>query len=127
MKFASEEIRTMAVKAVLAKTATIEQMSQIIGYAVSTINNWIDIYQHEGRLCAKPNGHRLSCFSQDEREQLKALIAEHPDMTLEEIKSHFNKECTLSAIHRILVKLGLRFKKNLKGGRTESRRCERVS
>ena len=115
MKFASEEIRTKAVNAVLSKTATPDQVAAIMGYSVDSINNWVDIYLKEGRLTPKPNGHRHSCFSPEEREALIELVNEKPDITLQEIKEHFGKHCTLSAIHKILVKLGLRFKKNFKG------------
>ena len=115
MKFASEEIRTKAVNAVLSKTATPDQVAAIMGYSVDSINNWVDIYLKEGRLTPKPNGHRHSCFSLEEREALIELVNEKPDITLQEIKEHFGKHCTLSAIHKILVKLGLRFKKNFKG------------
>ena len=123
MKFASEEIRTKAVHAYLDGKATIKNLAEIFGYTPATIWNWIKAYRLHQQLAAKPNGHRKKCFSDKEIEELKSLLDKNVDMTLAEIKSHFNKSCCLSAIHRMLVKLGYRYKKNSQGQRTRTRRC----
>lgn len=123
MKFASEEIRTKAVKAYLEGKATSKKLAEIFGYTPATICNWVRAYKEHNRLAAKPNGHRKKCFSDEELKELANLLHAQPDMTLEEIRSHFNKSCCLSAIHRMLVKLGYRYKKNSQGQRTRTRRC----
>ncbi len=125
MKFASEEIRTKAVHAYLDGKATIKNLAEIFGYTPATIWNWIKAYRHHQQLAAKPNGHRKKCFSDKEIEELKSLLDKNVDMTLDEIKTHFNKSCCLSAIHRMLVKLGYRYKKNSQGQRTRTRRCSK--
>lgn len=43
--------------------------------------------------------------------ELKALVARHPDLTLWEIKERLGLACTLPAIHQVLAKLGLTYKK----------------
>ena len=58
-------------------------------------------------------------LSDEELEELKQLLDKNVDMTLEEIKTHFNKSCCLSAIHRMLIKLGYRYKKTLKASEQE--------
>ena len=113
MKFATEEIRTIAVKAYLEKQATRQQLADIFGYTPATISNWIRAYKRENRLARLPNGHRKSCFSPEELEQLTDLLEKNVDMTLAEIKEHFNKTCSLVAIHKIVKKLGFVFKKKL--------------
>ena len=123
MKFASEEIRTKAVKAYLEGKASSKKLAEIFGYTSGTICNWVRAYKKHNQLAAKPNGHRKKCFSDDELKELADLLHEQPDMTLEEIRTHFNKSCCLSALHRMLVKLGYRYKKNSQGQRTRTRRC----
>ena len=44
---------------------------------------------------------------------LKALVAKQPDLTLAEIKERLSLACTISAIHQVLAKLGLTYKKRL--------------
>lgn len=44
-------------------------------------------------------------------EELKGLVAKEPDITLAEIKGRLGLACTIPAIHQVLVKLGLTYKK----------------
>ena len=120
MKFASEEIRTKAVKAYLGGIASTKKLAEIFGYCPSTINKWVKAYKTHNQLSPKPNGHRKKCFSEQELEELETLLEKRPDLTLEEIRSHFNKSCCLSAIHRMLIKMGFKYKKNSQGQRTKS-------
>ena len=48
---------------------------------------------------------------QSHRRQLKALLAKRPDSTLRELREALAVECTLPAIHYVLVELGLTYKK----------------
>ena len=45
-----------------------------------------------------------------------------PDVTLEEIRAHFAKACSLNAIHKHLRSLGFVFKKNIEGKRARTQR-----
>ena len=45
------------------------------------------------------------------RRQLRALLAKKPDSTLQELQTALGVECTLPAIHYVLVDLGLTYKK----------------
>ena len=114
MKFASPEIREKAVRAYIDGKASAKRLAEIFGYTRATICNWVRAYKKTKQLAAKPNGHRKSCFSEEELVQLKALVAATPDITLAEIKAHFNKSCCLAAICRHLAKLGYAYKKTLK-------------
>ena len=42
---------------------------------------------------------------------LNALVAKQPDVTLVEMKEQLGLACTVAAIHRVLAKLGLTYKK----------------
>ena len=59
---------------------------------------------------------------------LKQLIAREPDVTLEEMKVRLQLDCTVAAIHWVVTKLGLTYKKRLsmrpnKTALTSSRRA----
>ena len=61
------------------------------------------------------------------RRQLRALLAKKPDSTLQELQTALGVECTLPAIHYVLVSMGLTYKKRRsepanKTGRTSSGR-----
>ena len=58
-------------------------------------------------------------LSLEEKEQLRAMVMEKNDLTLEEIRRKLNKSCSLMAIWRELERQGLRYKKNSKGKRTK--------
>ena len=91
MKKGSEEIRTLAVRNVLAGKYSVAQVAEINWYCIATIYNWISIYKKEKRLNAKPDGHRLPIFSQSEHELVKTMIQEKQDITLTEISDRLKK------------------------------------
>jgi transposase len=121
MKIATEEIRHLVVKAYLSGAANKKQLSEIFGYTVATIRNWLREYGQENRLAPLPRGHRQSVFTREELDQLVALLNNNVDMTLAEIREYFNKTCSLAAIHKIVKKLGFVYKKNTEGKRTRTR------
>jgi transposase len=43
--------------------------------------------------------------------RMKALVAKEPDLTLAEIKQRLGLDCTVAAIHWVLGKMGLTYKK----------------
>lgn len=122
MKTASSETRALVVKAYKSGTASRKQLSEIFGYHIQSIGNWIRAYEREERLAPHAKGHRKSVFSDEEKTALTELLRSDVDVTLEEIREMFGKECSLSAIHRIVVKLGYVFKKNSAGKRAGTRR-----
>lgn len=122
MKTASTEIRTLVVKAYTSGAATRKQLAEIFGYHIQSIGNWIREHEREGRVAPRQKGHRPSVFTSEEKEELVKLLSEDVDLTLAEIRTRFGKECSLVAIHKLLVKLGFVFKKNTEGKRTGARR-----
>lgn len=121
MKIASAEIRLIVVRAAQMGIPR-AQIADLVGYHINSIGQWIRDYHRENRLEARPRGHRESVFSPEERKELSDLLANSVDMTLEEIRIHFKKDCSLAAISKIIASLGFTFKKNSAGKRTRSRR-----
>lgn len=126
MKQAPPEIRSIVVAAYFEGTASRKHLSEIFGYHIETIGRWIRC-SREGRLTPLPRGHRASVFSADELEQLAVFIGNNPDATLAEIRDHFGKSCSLTAIHKITRKIGYIFKKNTEGERARTRRHSQES
>jgi transposase len=115
MKTANAETRALVVKAYTSGVATRKQLAEIFGYHIQSIGNWIRAFENEGRIAPRAKGHRKSVFSEEEKVALADLFRHDVDITLEEIRERFGKNCTLAAIHRTVVKLGFVFKKNATG------------
>jgi transposase len=61
------------------------------------------------------------------RRQLRELVRQQPDLTLQELQAALGVDCTLQAIHYVLADLGLSYKKRRSGpanktGRTSAGR-----
>lgn len=122
MSIASPEIRKIAVEAYLSAKATQQQIADIFGFHRTAIVRWVREYRKDGRLVPQARGHMSKAFSDEEKERLVIMVEEKPDLTLEEIKEAFSKQCSLVAVHRELKRLGFRYKKNSEGIRARTRR-----
>jgi len=107
------------VNAYLSKHASRQQLADIFGYHIGSISRWIRESQRENRFSPLPRGHRVSVFSVEERIQLGEYIEKNPDATLNEIRAHFGKGCSLAALHKIIDKMGYVYKKTLKASEQE--------
>jgi transposase len=121
MKTATPEVRFIAIKAYHSGMAR-QQVADLVGYHLNSVSRWIREYERESRLEARERGRRPSAFSNSEREELIEIIKNRVDITLKEIRLHFAKDCSLTAIHKLVKKLGFVFKKNSEGKRTRTRR-----
>ena len=121
MKTATPEVRSIAIKAYKSGIPR-QQVADIVGYHLNSVSRWIREYERESRLKAREKGKRPSIFSNEERQELVELIKNRVDITLEEIRLHLAKDCSLQAIHKLLKNLGFVFKKNSEGQRTRTRR-----
>ena len=121
MKTATSEVRFIAIKAYRSGISR-QQVAEIVGYHLNSVSRWIREYERESRLEARERGRRPSIFSDKERKELIELIHNRVDMTLEEIRTHFAKDCSLTAIHKLLKSLGFVLKKTAEVKRTRTRR-----
>ncbi len=93
------------------------------GVAVSTAIKWVEQWRREGRVEAKPlGGDRHSSRTEAHAEEILALVAETPDITLAEIAEHLQGahglRVALSTVWRLLDRHGQTFKKNRARKRT---------
>lgn len=107
MKIATPEIRTLAVNAHLSGKADKHQLASIFNVDIATINRWLRDARNEGRLAPRPRGHRTAVFSPEERERLEELLKKHPNITLQEIRTHFQKECSITTIFRTVKNISI--------------------
>lgn len=54
---------------------------------------------------------RKPMIKEAHRVQLRELLADRPDMTLEELRKSLGLECSLQAVHYVLADMGLTYKK----------------
>ena len=62
----------------------------------------------------RPQHHRSGCKPRivaSHRHQLRTLLEKKPDLTLKELRAATGLACTLPAIHHVLAKMGLTYKK----------------
>ena len=122
MKTASAETRALVIKAYTSGIASRKQLAEIFGYHLQSIGNWIREYNRDERIAPRPKGHRKSVFTDEEKRKLVELLKHNADITLKELRTLFEKSCSLVVIHKTVVKLGFVFKKNLAGKRIRARR-----
>lgn len=120
MKIASKEVRLIAIRAYQSGLPR-QKVAEIVGYHLNSVSRWIREFKRDGRLESHPRGHRESLFSTDERAELLDRLSKNVAMTLDEIRQHFGKQCSLAAIHKLVTSLGFVSKKNSSGKRTRSR------
>ena len=65
---------------------------------------------------------RKAYFTQEHCHQIRMEIKNQPDVTLEELRMRLALKCSLPAIHYVLEKMKLTFKKNLTRQRARQRR-----
>jgi transposase len=115
MTIASKEIRIRAVEAYKTGAFTQQQLADAYRVHYKTIQNWLKADANGEGQTPKQRGCRPRIFSKDEEIELISLICDNPSITLEEIKVKLNKICSISAVHRTLIRLEITYKKNSSG------------
>jgi len=57
--------------------------------------------------------------------QMRVLLGRKPDLTLKELRTAVGLDCTLPAIHYVLKKMGLTYKKRRSGPASKTARTSR--
>ena len=83
--------------------------------AVSTVIEWVDAWENEGRLVARAMGGDHRSRLKEERTWLLELIAARPDLTLEEVRGELaarGLHVGYGTVWRFFAAEGISFKKN---------------
>src|SRR5438105_4706849 len=82
----SQDLRERVVRAV-ESGASRRRAAGLFAVAVSTVIEWVDAWQAEGRLRAKPMGGDHRSRLKSERAWLLQRIEQVPDLTLQELRA----------------------------------------
>jgi transposase len=108
----SLDLRKRILKAYDRGDATREQVARRFEVSLGMVKKLIQQRRHTGNI--SPRHHRSGrkpVILDSHRRELRLMLAERPDLTLEEMRDRLGLECTIQAIHYVLVDLGLTYKK----------------
>jgi len=92
----------------------------------STVTKLWSLYRETRSYAPRPNPRgRKPTLSLEELELVRASIVQRPDITLAELIEQFGFVLSVSALSKIVIKLGLHFKKNAILQRTAKRHWSR--
>jgi putative transposase len=117
MKAYSVDLREKIVAAHLTQKMSIRKVATVFAVSKSLVQKLVKQQQTEGNLQPKQRGKPQFSLLTNAEEELKALVAEHPDATLVELCELFaiktGNWVSQAAMCRCLQKLGLTRKKKL--------------
>jgi transposase len=120
----SADLRKRVIEAVEAG-ASRREAAESFDIDASSAVRWLQCWKETRRCAAKPRGGSVSPLERH-AEQILALVAEQPDLTLEETTAKLRKRrirTSKSAVSRFFQRHDITFKKKESaGGRTASRR-----
>lgn len=108
----SIDLRERILKAYDRGDVTRDQVARRFEVSLGMVKKLLQQRRHTGDIA--PQHHRSGRKPKIEashRRRMKALLAENPDLTLEEIRTAAGLECTVQAIHYALSGMGLTYKK----------------
>ena len=120
----SLDLRERAIEAVLAG-ASRREVAEQYGLSPSVVIIWMQRWEATGGIAAKPTGGSISPL-EDHAEFLLDLVAEQPDLTLDEIVAAMAKAGiagSRTAVWRFFDRHEVTYKKNAIRQRAESTRC----
>lgn len=92
--------------------ATRDQIARRFEVSLGMVKKLIQQRRHTG--CIEPrhrNSGRKPKILDSHKRDMKALLREKPDLTLEELRAKLGLDCTIQAIHYALADMGMTYKK----------------
>ncbi len=120
----SEDLRERVLKAVEAG-ASRREAAECYEVSASSAIRWMQRWHATGSIAAKPSGGSVSPLEKH-AQWLLALIAEQPDLTLDEIVTAMGKQRiagSRSAVWRVFQRHNISFKKKSAGSGTRASGC----
>jgi len=125
----SEDLRARAI-AIVEGGASRHEVAALLEVSPSSVINWLRSWNDDGSSAAKPSGGSVSPLEKY-ASWLLALIAEHPDLTLDETVTTMRRRRIVgsrSALSRFLIRHDITFKKELaRRGAGSARRRPRAT
>jgi len=114
MKTLSLDLRERIVGAYDAEQGTREEVARRFRVSLAMVKKLLAQRRRIGDIA--PQHHRAGrkpLFEDGHRKQLATLVEKKPDITLAEMRESLQLRCTLPAIHYLLTRMGLTYKKRL--------------
>ena len=112
MRAFSTDLRERIVAAYDQGGSTQPQVAARFGVSLGLVKKLLSQRRRTGQIA--PLGHRGGHppkLRSTHLRRLRTLVRKQPDLTLEQLRAALGLACSLVAIHRTLVKLGLTYKK----------------
>lgn len=111
-KTLSMDLRLRIVKAYDRGDVSRQQVADRFAVSLGMVKKLLQQRRHAGDLAPRHHraGRRPGVAARAAR-QLRALVAKESDLTLREMRERLGLNCTLPAIHYVLARLGLTYKK----------------
>jgi transposase len=108
----SLDLRRRIIKAYDQKQGTREDIARRFDVSVGLVAKLLHQRRKTGDIAPRHHhsGRKPKLLS-EHRRQLRALLSKQPDLTLRELQEKLGVDCTLPAIHYVLVDMGLTYKK----------------
>ena len=122
----SNDLRHKVITAYQNGEGSMRDLAERFDVSLGFIRDLWKHYHQTGSVRPKPHGGgRRSSFTNERLEQLKALVIEDNDATLEQLaermRNRFGLECSKSSVDRALVRLGMTRKKRRSTRENETR------
>ena len=114
MKTLSLDLRERILAAYDAEQGSREEIGRRFRVSTGMVKKLLQQRRTRGDI--RPQHHRSGrkpMLLESHRQRLQQLIHQKPDITLTEMRAALALACTLPAIHYVLVKMGLTYKKRL--------------
>src|SRR3954463_6243409 len=118
----SQDLRQRVVDTVQRGEGTIGQIAERFLVSVSFVTRLLQLYRSTGSVEPRPHGGgNPAVLTPEHLQRLRELIAQQPDATLEECRTHLGVSCSLMTISRALSQLGLPRKKKVPRAQEQDR------
>lgn len=113
MKNYSDDLRERVVRACDEKRGTRKEIAELFNVSTAWIRRLLQRRRENGHFSAWPRGGcKPAKFQGQKLDQLKALVDQQPDATLQELLDRSGVDASIMAVHRALEKLGCSRKKS---------------
>lgn len=110
----SLDLRERILAAYDGEEATREDVARRFRVSLGMVKKLIQQRRHTGDIA--PRHHRAGrkpMIVAEHQRQMRSLLGRKPDLTLRELRTAMSLECSLQAVHVVLAKMGLTYKKRL--------------
>ena len=106
------ELRSRIVAAVDRGVGSLPTVAALFNVSINCVANYLRLRDQTGSLQPRPYyGGRAPAIPEHRHDELRQLLADQPDLTLEQIRDRMHLDCSLAAVCRTLKKLNLTRKK----------------